>query len=123
MSRKNLIDREIWYKLILIGVITVQNKKYKMCFDIMELEGLNETEAYEKGFQAGLELDYRSVRSIERARNEVVAFGLLAHERWEKSGEFKYVLLHEYIRGLNHGLKEKADRLTERKKSESGDKT
>ncbi|MBU7005929.1 hypothetical protein [Phosphitispora fastidiosa] len=100
----------------------MQNKNYKMCFDIMELEGLNEAQAYEKGLTAGQALDYRTERSIERARNEVVAFGLLAHERWEKSGEFKYVLLHEYIRGLNHGLKEMADRLTERKTAKHTDR-
>ena len=96
----------------------MQKQNYKLCFDIMELTGLDENQAYEKGLNTGLSLDYRSPGSIERARSEVVAFGLLVHEKWEKTGDYKFVLLHEYVRGLNHGLKEKADRLAERRKSE-----
>ncbi len=92
------------------------SKKYKFCFDIMELEGLDDKQSYEKGYNTGLTMDYRSERTIERARSEVVTFGLLAYERWEKTGDYKYVLLHEYIRGLNHGLQERGKRLVERQR-------
>ncbi|PKM83032.1 MAG: hypothetical protein CVU89_02585 [Firmicutes bacterium HGW-Firmicutes-14] len=90
-------------------------KKYTYLIDIMELTGLDEKQAYEKGFGTGLSLDYRSEKTIAKARSEVVAAGLLAHERWEKTGDFKYVLLHEYIRGLNHGLEKKSQDIIERK--------
>lgn len=92
-------------------------KEYKLCFDILELAGLDERQSYEKGYETGLGLDYRTQKTIERARNEVVAFGLLAHERWEKTGDYKFVLLHEYIRGLNHGLQQRARLVMEKRRS------
>ncbi len=92
-------------------------KKYKLCFDIMELEGLDDKQSYEKGYNTGLAMDYRSERTIERARSEVVTFGLVVYERWEKTGDYRYVLLHEYIRGLNHGLQERGRRIAERHRS------
>ena len=86
-------------------------KKYRLCFDILELAGLDERQSYAKGFDTGLTSDHRTTKTIEQARNEVVAIGLMAHERWEKSGDYRFVLLHEYIRGLNHGLEQRAERL------------
>lgn len=90
---------------------------YKLCLDVVELIGLNEGQCYEKGFQSGLKLDYRSERTIKKARQEVVTSGLLAFERWEKTKDFKYVLLHEYIRGLNHGLQKREEGIIERRRS------
>lgn len=91
-------------------------KMYTFCFDVLDLVDIDERQAYTKGYETGLNTDYRSQRTIEKARSQVVATGLVAHERWEKTGEFKYVLLHEYIRGLNHGLEEKARAITKRRK-------
>ncbi len=90
-------------------------RTYRLCFDILELVGLDEKQSYEKGHNTGLTTDYRSERTIERARHEVVVIGLMAHEHWEKTGDYKYVLLHEYIRGLNHGLLEKAQGIVKRR--------
>lgn len=94
-------------------------KEYRFCFDILELAGLDETQSYAKGYNTGLTMDYRREKTIERARNEVVTIGLMAYERWEKSGDYKFVLLHEYIRGLNHGLEQRAQRISNKRLAKS----
>lgn len=99
-------------------------KRYKLFFDVRELTGLDDRQSYDKGYSTGLNLDYRTERTIERARNEIVEAGLVAYENWEKTGDFKYVLLHEYIRGLNHGLQQRALKLSRRRVSKkTGEKT
>lgn len=88
--------------------------RYKFSLDITELEGLDDRQAYEMGFNAGLHLDYRSPNTIDRARSEAVTYGLLAHEKWEKTHDYRFVLFHEFIRGLNRGLRQKELRLVKR---------
>jgi len=94
-------------------------REFTLCLDFLELPGLDETQAYERGYDTGLVMDYRSERTIGAARSDVVAFGLLVYEKWEKTGDFKYVLAHEYIRGLNHGLRQKAEKIAGRNKVKS----
>lgn len=89
--------------------------RYKFSMDISELEGLDDRQAYEMGYNAGLNLDYRSTNTIDRARSEAVTYGLLAHEKWEKTQDYRFVLFHEFIRGLNRGLRQKELKLVKRK--------
>lgn len=74
--------------------------------DIAELAGLSEKEAYNKGLANGLEMSFETEENIAAARSEVIAYGLAIHEKWEKTQDFIYVLAHEYVRGLNHGLQQ-----------------
>jgi len=83
--------------------------KHTFIFDIAELAGLSEKEAYDKGFRTGIEMKFDDAAGIEEARSEVVAYGLAVHEKWEKTQDYIYVLAHEYTRGLNHGLLKKAE--------------
>lgn len=86
--------------------------KYTFIVDIAELSGLSEREAYEKGLRTGINMSFENAGEIEEARGEVVAYGLIIHEKWEKTRDYIYVLAHEYTRGLNHGLQRKAEEMS-----------